>query len=251
MKKIKHTVYFLCLFSFLFSLTNCKGDGKSDKEKEELTTTVSEIDFLTKEDYGTTADGEKVEQYTLTNEAGMEVKIITYGGRITSLKVPNKNNEFEDVVLGFDSISQYTSDHPYFGALIGRYGNRIAGGKFSLDGEDYQLPQNDGENSLHGGDKGFDKVIWTAKVPSDSTSLVLNYKSKDGEMGYPGNLDVTVTYTLNEDNSLDVAYEAETDKKTIVNLTQHAYFNLTGDFNKTILDHEVVLNADEFLPVDV
>ena len=250
MKKIKHTVYFLCLFSFLFSLTNCKGDGKSDKEKEELTTTVSEIDFLTKEDYGTTADGEKVEQYTLTNEAGMEVKIITYGGRITSLKVPNKNNEFEDVVLGFDSISQYTSDHPYFGALIGRYGNRIAGGKFSLDGEDYQLPQNDGENSLHGGDKGFDKVIWTAKVPSDSTSLVLNYKSKDGEMGYPGNLDVTVTYTLNEDNSLDVAYEAETDKKTIVNLTQHAYFNLTGDFNKTILDHEVVLNADEFLPVD-
>lgn len=250
MKKIKHTVYFLCLFSFLFSLTNCKGDGNSGKEKEELTTTVSEIDFLTKEDYGTTADGEKVEQYTLTNEAGMEVKIITYGGRITSLKVPNKNNEFEDVVLGFDSISQYTSDHPYFGALIGRYGNRIAGGKFSLDGEDYQLPQNDGENSLHGGDKGFDKVIWTAKVPSDSTSLVLNYKSKDGEMGYPGNLDVTVTYTLNEDNSLDVAYEAETDKKTIVNLTQHAYFNLTGDFNKTILDHEVVLNADEFLPVD-
>jgi len=250
MKKIKHTVYFLCLFSFLFSLTNCKGDGKSEKTKENVTTRESEIDFLTKEDYGTTPEGEKVEQYTLTNKAGMEVKIITYGGRITSLKVPDKNGEFEDVILGFDSISQYTSDNPYFGALIGRYGNRIAGGKFSLDGEEYQLPQNDGQNSLHGGDKGFDKVVWTAEVPADSTSLVLTYKSKDGEMGYPGNLDVQVTYTLNEDNSLDVDYEAETDKKTVVNLTQHSYFNLTGDFDNTILDHEVVINADQFLPVD-
>ncbi|WBL23782.1 aldose epimerase family protein [Zunongwangia sp. HRR-M8] len=250
MKKIKHTVYFLCLFSFLFSLTNCKGDGKSEKTEEEISTTKSEIDFLSKENYGTTANGEKVEQYTLTNEAGMEVKIITYGGRITSLKVPDKNDEFEDVILGFDSLSQYTSEHPYFGALIGRYGNRIAEGKFSLDGEEYQLPQNDGENSLHGGDQGFDKVIWTAEVPSDSTSLILKYTSKDGEMGYPGNLDVTVTYTLNEDNSLDVAYEAESDKKTIVNLTQHSYFNLTGNFEETILDHEVVINADEFLPVD-
>ena len=250
MKKIKHTVYFLCLFCFLFSLTNCKGDGKSEKTKENVTTRESEIDFLTKEDYGTTPEGEKVEQYTLTNKAGMEVKIITYGGRIASLKVPDKNGEFEDVILGFDSISQYTSDNPYFGALIGRYGNRIAGGKFSLDGEEYQLPQNDGQNSLHGGDKGFDKVVWTAEVPADSTSLVLTYKSKDGEMGYPGNLDVQVTYTLNEDNSLDVDYEAETDKKTVVNLTQHSYFNLTGDFDNTILDHEVVINADQFLPVD-
>lgn len=251
MKKLRRTVCFFGIFSFLLFLTNCKGDQKSDQQKNTEKISKTENDFLDKEAYGTTADGVEVSQYTLINKSGMEVKIITYGGRITSLKVPDKNNQLEDVVLGFDNLDEYTSDNPYFGALIGRYGNRIADGKFNLDGEEYQLPKNDNGQSLHGGDKGFDKVVWTAKeTDSNSHSLILTYKSKDGEMGYPGNLTVTVTYNLKDDNSLDVLYEAETDKKTVVNLTQHSYFNLSGDFSSKITDHIVEINADEFLPVN-
>ncbi len=208
-----------------------------------------ELSVIQKEDFGTTPNGETVELYTLRNNSGMEVDIITYGGRITSLKVPNKDGNMENVVLGFDNIKDYTSDNPFFGALIGRYGNRIAKGKFSLDGEEYTLAQNDGENHLHGGEKGFDKVVWKAEEES-SNSLKLTYISEDMEEGYPGRLETAVTYTLNKDNSLDVSYEAKTDKKTVVNLTQHAYFNLSGDFDEKILDHEIKINADEFLPVD-
>ncbi|WP_417887869.1 aldose epimerase family protein [Zunongwangia sp.] len=251
MKKLRRTVCFFGIFSFLLFLTNCKGDQKSEEKKDAKKIEQAENDFLTERVYGKTKDGKEISEFTLVNDAGVEVKIITYGGRITSLKVPDKNGQLADVVLGFDNLKQYTSEHPYFGALIGRYGNRIANGQFSLDGEDYQLPQNDNGQSLHGGDKGFDKVIWTAKESeNDPNSLILTYKSKDGEMGYPGNLSVTVTYTLTEDNSLDVLYEAETDKKTVINLTQHSYFNLSGDFSTKITNHIVQIDADHFLPVN-
>lgn len=238
-------IVFLSLF-----FIQCKNSDKEAETKEnEMNTEKSQKTEMQKEDYGTTSDGEKVAQYTFTNENGMEVKIITYGGRITSLKAPNKNDEFENVVLGFDSLEQYTKDNPFFGALIGRFGNRIANGKFTLDGEEYTLAQNDGQNHLHGGEKGFDKVVWTVDDAS-ANSLSLSYISADMEEGYPGTLETTVVYTLTEDNALEVDYNATTDKKTVLNLTQHAYFNLSGDFSETILDHKIEINADEFLPVN-
>ncbi len=237
----------------LFASLNiqCKGN-KKDKISEETDTQKMEIATIEKAAYGTTPEGESVDKYTLKNQKGMEVDVITYGGIITSLKVPNKDNVYEDVVLGYDSLAQYINKNPYFGAIIGRYGNRIAKGKFSLDGKEYQLATNDGPNHLHGGIKGFDKVVWTAvAIKGDSTaSLKLSYLSKDLEEGYPGNLKTIVTYTLTNDNVLEVLYEATTDKKTIVNLTQHSYFNLSADFSKTILDHEITINADTYIPVD-
>ena len=229
------------------AFVQCKNGSKESQTSEEETNTVNSENVM-KESYGTTPEGEEVEQYTLRNENGMEVKIITYGGRITSLTAPDADGNFEDVVLGFSSLEQYTKDNPFFGALIGRYGNRIAKGKFSLDGEEYTLAQNDGENHLHGGEKGFDKVVWKVEE-ADTSALKLSYISEDMEEGYPGRLETVVTYTLNNDNSLDVDYEATTDKKTVVNLTQHAYFNLSADFSESILDHEIVINADQFLPV--
>lgn len=236
---------FICL-----ALINvqCKNDKKEEPVNQDQVAQQESI--IQKEDFGTTTEGEQVELYTLRNENGMEVEIITYGGRITSLKAPDKDGNYENVVLGFDSLEDYTSENPYFGALIGRYGNRIEKGKFSLDGETYSLPQNDGENHLHGGEKGFDKVVWQAEEGEGNNSLKLTYISEDMEQGYPGRLETVVVYTLNEDNSLDVSYEATTDKKTIVNLTQHAYFNLSADFNEEILDHVIEINADKFLPVD-
>ena len=200
--------------------------------------------------FGTTKDGVTVKRFKMNNENGMEVSIITYGGIITSLKVPNKNNVSEDVVLGYNLLSDYEKSTPYFGALIGRYGNRIAKGKFSIDGKEYTLQANDGPNHLHGGVKGFDKVVWSAEVLNDVGALKLSYLSKDMEEGYPGNLHTEVIYTLTNDNVLEVFYRATTDKKTIVNLTQHSYFNLSGDFSKPILDHIVSINANKFIPVD-
>jgi aldose 1-epimerase len=207
---------------------------------------------LEKTVYGTLPNGQKVDRYTLKNLKGMEVTIITYGGIITSLKVPNKDEKSEEVVLGFNSLEQYTNPNPYFGAIIGRYGNRIANGKFNLDGKDYSLAINNGTNALHGGPEGFHRVVWDAiESAEDSiTSLKLHYLSKDMEEGYPGNLSVTVTYTLHDNNSLDVLYEANTDKKTILNLTQHSYFNLSADFSKTILDHEINIDADQLVAID-
>jgi aldose 1-epimerase len=206
---------------------------------------------MQKEHYGTTPEGEAVEQFTLFNENGLEVKIITYGGRITSLKAPDREGILKDIVLGFDSLSDYTQENPYFGAIIGRFGNRIAGGKFSLDGTQYNLATNNGENHLHGGKKGFDNVIWIAEENrSRLNSLKLSYFSKHMEEDYPGNLKVSVTYTVKEDNTLEVHYEAVTDQKTILNLTQHSYFNLSGNFLEDILDHEVQINANDFLPVN-
>lgn len=248
MKISKRSTWLVGIFFITIANIQCKSD-KNQNQDDNKAMEEKELSVIQKEDFGTTPDGETVELYTLRNNSGMEVDIITYGGRITSLKVPDKDGNMENVVLGFDNIKDYTSDNPFFGALIGRYGNRIAKGKFSLDGEEYTLAQNDGENHLHGGEKGFDKVVWKAEEES-SNSLKLTYISEDMEEGYPGRLETAVTYTLNKDNSLDVAYEATTDKKTVVNLTQHAYFNLSGDFDEKILDHEIKINADEFLPVD-
>ena len=211
---------------------------------------------VTKADFGSMPDGTPVEIYTLRNSKGMEADIITYGGIVTSLKTPDKNGNFADVVLGFDKLDGYTKDAylkncPYFGALIGRYGNRIAFGKFSLDGRQYTLPINNAPNTLHGGLKGFDKVVWSvkeAKVGEHGPKLELTYLSKDGEEGFPGNLTVHATYTVTEDNALQIKFKATTDKDTVVNLTHHSYFNLAGGGD--VLGHVVTINADKFTPVD-
>jgi aldose 1-epimerase len=220
------------------------------KNTEEIPENREDQSVMKRSFYGTTPQGEEVEQFVLSNELGMKVTIITYGGRITSLKVPDKNDVFEDVVLGFDSLDIYRKENPFFGALIGRYGNRIAKGKFILDGREFTLAQNNDENHLHGGKKGFDVVLWSVVDSSELNTLVLSYISEHMEGGYPGRLETTVTYRLNEDNSLDVEYKATTDRKTVVNLTQHSYFNLSGDFSKTILDHIVHINANSFIPVN-
>ncbi len=202
--------------------------------------------------FGKTSDGKPVEIYTLTNSRGSEAKVITYGGTVVSLKVPDKSGNLGDVVLGYDSIADYEKHTSYFGSLIGRYGNRIAKGKFKIGSNDYFLAKNNGENHLHGGPKGYDKVVWTGRAFADATgaNLELKYLSKDGEEGYPGNLSITVVYTLTEKNELKIVYSATTDKPTVVNLTHHSYFNLAGAGNGTILDHELMINANAFLPTD-
>jgi aldose 1-epimerase len=201
--------------------------------------------------FGKTGNGQTVEIYTLTNAQGVEMRVITYGGIITSLKVPDRHGQFGDVVLGFDTLDGYLKDSPYFGALIGRYGNRIAKGQFVLDGKTYTLATNNGPNHLHGGVKGFDKVVWNA-VPgenADGVSLTLTRTSPDGEEGYPGKLLVTVRYTLTDTNELAIEYRATTDKPTPVNLTQHSYFNLAADAGD-ILGHELTIHATKYTPVD-
>lgn len=234
-------------------LTQCGSDKGATAEAETETEVQSTPKvMITQTSYGTTPEGQEVEKYTLKNENGMAIDVITYGGIITSWTAPDKTGKYANVVLGYDSLAQYIRSNPYFGAIIGRYGNRIAKGQFALDGNSYQLETNDGPNHLHGGEKGFDKVVWTATPEQkDSTaSLKLSYISRDGEGGYPGQLTSIVTYTLTNDDALEVTYEATTNKKTIVNLTQHSYFNLSGDFSNTILDHELMIAADQYLPVD-
>jgi aldose 1-epimerase len=195
-------------------------------------------------------EGQAITEYTLTNKNGMQLSVINYGGTITKLNVPDKNGKLGDVVLGYDSLSGYLQRaNPFFGALIGRYGNRIGKATFTLDGQTYNLDKNDGANSLHGGKKGYDKVVWTAEKQGDN-SLKLTYHSKDGEGGYPGNLDVTVVYTLTADNSVKIDYTATTDKATPVNLTNHAYYNLSAGTDSTILNNEIQINADKYTPVD-
>jgi aldose 1-epimerase len=206
---------------------------------------------VTKAPFGT-ADGQSVALYTLRNAHGMEAKITNYGGILVSLKVPDRNGKFDDVVLGFNDLETYLKGHPYFGALIGRYGNRIAKGRFTLNGVEYKLAVNNGENTLHGGVKGFDKVVWTGKEMNTKAgpAVVLTYLSKDGEEGYPGNLNVRVVYTLTNNNELKIEYSATTDKDTVTNLTHHSYFNLAGEGNGDILSHLVTINGDRFLPTD-
>lgn len=244
MKNLKKTALLLMLTA---SIIGCK---KEEKTTEMLETKSETKSAIVKSEYAKMADGTTIEQYKLTNSGGMEMDVITFGGIITKLTAPDKNGKFEDVVLSYTTPEEYFNGNPYFfGGIIGRYGNRIAKGKFTLDGKPYQLTVNDGPNSLHGGN-GFDKKVWTAEpIEGEEPSIKLSYTAKDGEEGYPGNLKVTVTYTLTNDNSLEIVYEAESDKNTIVNLTQHSYFNLSGN-GKTILDHELQLSADKFLPVD-
>lgn len=207
------------------------------------------VDIIPYQPYGKISD-EVINQYTLSNANGMVVKIINYGGIITNIIVPGRNNDHADVVLGFDSLKGYLQkSNPYFGCLVGRYANRIGGAKFELDGITYQLAANNNGNSLHGGEKGFDKVIWKAD-PVSAQSLKLIYRSKDGEEGYPGNLNVEVTYSLSEINELKIGYIATTDKATHVNLSNHTYFNLSAGKDPTILDHELQLNADTFTKVN-
>jgi aldose 1-epimerase len=205
---------------------------------------------IRKQDFGKTADQQAVELYTLTNAGGIEARIMTYGGTVVSLKAPDRNGKLADIVLGYDELKGYLKNSPYFGAIIGRYGNRIAKGAFTLNGKRYTLPKNDGENTLHGGVKTFDKVVWRAKEikTKDGVGLSLNYLSKDGEEGFPGNLAVTVVYTLTNRNELKIDYRATTDKTTVVNLTHHSYFNLAGE--GSILNHEMMINAARFTPVD-
>ena len=201
--------------------------------------------IVTNKPFGTAPDDQEVDLYTLRNDQGVEVSITNYGGTITSILAPDRNGAFRDVVLGYDTLDDYVKNPRYFGALIGRYANRIARGKFQLDGVEYQLAQNNGVNHLHGGTMGFDKRVWRANVTTDA--LHLEYVSKDGEENYPGDLSVAVDYSLNDENELRIQYHATTDKDTIVNLTNHSYFNLAGE--GTILDHELTLHAGSYTPV--
>ncbi len=204
------------------------------------------------ESFGTAPDGRAVELCTLTNAHGVRVRITSYGGIVTHLFVPDRNGELADVVLGYDSLADYLRDTPYFGAIVGRYGNRIAGGRFRLDGVEHTLAMNDGANHLHGGLKGFDKVVWEAEpyAGEDEAGLRLAYVSQDGEEGYPGQLTVGVTYALNNANELRIEYRAETDRPTVVNLTHHGYFNLAGHASGDVLGHELTVAASRFTPVD-
>lgn len=232
-------------FLLLTALTSFYLFSCSKSNKEEMISTIS------KESFGKLPDGQEADLYTLTNAKGMTVNITNYGGIITKLTAPDKNGEFADVVLGFDSLAPYLAGHPFFGALVGRYGNRIAKGKFKLNDKEYKLAINNGPNALHGGIKGFDKVIWKAtEINQDSVvGLQLEYVSKDMEEGYPGTLTVKVVYTLDNDNALTINYTATTDKATVVNLTNHSYFNLTG-LKRDILDHEIQIESDSIVPVD-
>lgn len=230
----------------------CGGDSPAPGDQSGNETQTARSTAVNQAPFGVTPDGQQVSLFTLTNDNGMEATVTNFGGIITSLRVPDREGNLEDVVLGFDSLSGYVEEHPYFGALIGRYGNRIAGGRFTLDGETHQLPVNNGPNSLHGGTQGFDKVVWAAEPFENERGrgLVLSYTSPDGDQGYPGTLNARVTYTLTNDNELIFDYHATTDEATPVNLTQHTYFNLAGDGSGSILDHVMMLNASRFTPVD-
>ena len=198
-------------------------------------------------------DFDSIRLYTLKNRAGTTVKVTNYGAIVTSILTADRDGNFADIALGYDSAEAYINavDKPYFGAVVGRYGNRIAGGEFELDGEVYSLLRNNGPNALHGGTVGFDKVVWTVdRFDPAANTLALSYRAKDMEEGYPGNLDLSVTYTLSEGNELLVVYRAETDKATPVNVTQHTYFNLAGEGAGDVLDHEVTLYASRYTPVD-
>ena len=231
----------------------CSGSA-GNSEPQESTEIQEEVNMnVVESGFGSLPDGTAVKLFTLTNSNGLEAGIANYGATLVSLKIPDKEGNFEDVVLGFDSVQGYLQPNvPYFGSTIGRYGNRIANGKFSLDGTEYTLAQNNGTNSLHGGLVGFDKVMWEAEEfkNEDEVGVKLHYLSPDMEEGFPGNLDVVVTYTLNDDNELKIDYEATTDEKTVVNLTNHSYFNFTGDLSQDILGHVVMINANTFVPVN-
>lgn len=214
--------------------------------------TVSAKETIVRKPFGKTKDGQPVELFVLTNDNGMQVSITNYGAIITHLLVPDKKGKTADVVLGFDTLDEYLAGHPFFGAVAGRYGNRIAKGKFTLDGKSYTLAKNNGENHLHGGVKGFDKAVWKASIPriEEGVAVKLTHVSPDGDEGYPGTLTVSVTYTLTPKNELRMDYQATTDKATPINVTNHSYFNLAGQGEGDVLGHELEINADRFTPVD-
>ena len=205
---------------------------------------------MKKSDFNVKFKGKQIQLFTLINKNGVKVEITNFGGKVVSVIVPDKNDVFKDVVLGYENIDDYISGNPYFGALVGRYANRIHNGKFSLEGKEYQLAKNNDENHLHGGEKGFNDVVWDARFLEDKNILELSYLSKDGEDNYPGNLSVKVIYTLTEENELKIAYHATTDKTTIINLTHHSFFNLAGEDGDSILDHKLFIDSDEFTPTD-
>ena len=245
------TAMLLGLMGFSWSCSN--SSEVSQNEQDSVAVAQQNTARVVKSEFGKMEDGTVVDLYTLTNTKGTEVKITNYGAIITSLKVADKDGNIEDVVLGFDNLEGYLQQGvPYFGAIVGRYGNRIGGAQFVLDGETYKLAANDGPNHLHGGPRGFDKVLWQAQQleGEDGVGVKLHYLSKDMEEGYPGNLSMDVTYTLTNDDELKIDYKGTTDKATIVNLTNHAYFNLSGNLGEKILDHQVMINADKFVPVN-
>lgn len=237
-------LYAACLL-VLAACTNSKQQKTSNMSESSQPAAIP-----AKEPFQKTIDGKKTDLFVLKNNNNVQVAITNYGGRVVSLIVPDKNGKMIDVVNGFDNVDDYTKGgDTYFGALIGRYGNRIAKGKFTLDGKQYTLAINNPPNALHGGPKGFSRVVWDAKQLS-ANQLELTYRAKDGEEGYPGNLDVKVIYTLTGSNDLEIDYEAKTDKKTVINLTNHTFFNLNGEGSGTINDHILQIFADRYTPVD-
>lgn len=231
----------------ILSIVSCRNSSMKNNQQPNTSNSLK----IEKAVFGTLKNGEDVHEFIMQNSSGIKMSVITYGGIIRTLFLPDNKGQLADVVLGFDDLEGYLNGHPYFGSIIGRYGNRIAKGAFSLEGEAYQLAINNLGNHLHGGEMGFDKVLWTAKAIKETDAVVveMTYRSKDMEEGYPGNLDVSVTYRLTEGADLIIDYQATTDKKTVVNLTNHAYFNLDPT-SKDILGHHLQINAAAYLPVD-
>lgn len=215
---------------------------KGKKQKKAMT--------VARKAFGEMPDGEKVSLFVLTNANGLQVSLLDYGATVKEILTPDRNGKFANVSLGFSKLSDYREKSPYFGCIAGRYANRIAGGKFSLDGKEYQLATNNGPNHLHGGERGFDKIVWNAKIKEVGTGVVFTMRSPDGDEGYPGNLLSKVTYTLTNENELKIEYVATCDKPTVLNLTNHTYFNLAGEGDDTILDHQLTLYADEYVATD-
>ncbi len=245
-EKLKIIISLTVLLSLLTSVIACR-------QQKPGVTGVAGME-MKKEIFGRLPDGKEVEAFILTNSHGLRAKIMTYGATLISLEIPDRDGQLADIVLGHNNLEGYLKreTNPYFGATVGRYANRLAKGRFMLNGNEYHLATNDGPNHLHGGLNGFDRVLWKGEPFREERALgvKLSYLSPDGEEGYPGNLEVVVTYRLTEDNELQINYEAKTDKPTIVNLTHHGYFNLAGEGQGPILDHELLINADYFTPVD-
>ncbi len=242
----------LLSLAFAIGLTGCDRQAASPvTEKVPAPTAVAKA-TVTRAPYGVMPDGTAVESFTLTSASGASVGVISYGAIITSIKVPDRNGRFDDVALGFDTLEGYLKDGSHYGAVVGRYGNRIGGAQFELDGQTYKLAANSGPNSLHGGPKGFDTYVWRAEPfeRADGAGVVLTHTSPDGDEGFPGALSVSVTYTFNDRHELAIDYQATTDKPTVFNPTQHTYFNLGGDGSGDVLGHELTINADRYTPVD-
>lgn len=245
-----NTLYAIAAGVLWFSSAGCSsGEKSASKTQEDSPKPMASSES---KPFGKFSDGAPATLYVLKNGKGMEATLTNYGATLVSLRVPDRAGKYTDVITGFDSVEGFLGNHPYFGAIIGRYGNRIGNARFTLDGTGYKLAKNNGENTLHGGVRGFDKVRWQTSqtAPPASNSVSFEYVSKDGEEGFPGTLTAVVNYSLTDDNEVVISYSARTDKNTVVNLTNHAYFNLKGQGEGDILEHEVLIHADNFTPVD-